>query len=262
MNSSERDIELIDKYLENRLTGTELEEFERLRGEDAAFREMLADMEVMVSGIRSSARESVMEEIRGWESSQPSLAVVHRTSLNTRIRRIAYTSMAAAASLSAVLYFGVFRPTPDERLANALFREYFDGPETFVSSLTYRSDNNRNSATDAAYSAYAKGDYRTASEIFSALPVMNDTTLFYLGNSWLALKEYEKAESCFKDCLENGGFMPDRTCWNLAFINLKLGRTDQARRFLIELTTHSNKFQSASIEILARLSKTRELHPN
>jgi len=254
MDSHRQHMEWIDKYLDDRLTAGELEVFEKMQQEDGSFKEMVNDMKMLVSGIRYSARDSLRKEIRGWESRQQDLAGQPNLIRRMRFRRIGWVSLAAAACLVAFLYLGVIRPTPSERTANAIYREYYDGVYQNFIALDYRSGENTNTAHQEAFKAYDLKDYQKATTLFSEIPQKSDTVLFYLGNSWLALKKYEKAGDCFQKALETGQFMVDQSRWYLALSLIKTGKMDEAESLLRELSGYRNSYQPKALEIATKLT--------
>ena len=66
------DTSLLDELELEELTSEELEVFARMQEGDRSFRELVQDMKLLAGGIRSSARDSLAEEIRGWEAGQAS----------------------------------------------------------------------------------------------------------------------------------------------------------------------------------------------
>ncbi|MCX6226167.1 MAG: hypothetical protein NTV01_15695 [Bacteroidia bacterium] len=256
MDNHRQHMEWIDAYLDGRLTAGELEVFERMQQEDGSFKELVEDMKLLVSGIRVSARDSLKKEISGWESNQPELAAQPNMIQGRRARRIGWISLAAAACLTAFLYLGVIRPTTSERTANSIYRDYYDGAYQNVIALTYRSDKNTITANQEAFAAYDLEDYQKAITLFSAIQQKSDTVLFYLGNSWLAVKEYQKAGECFRKVIETGKFMVDGSHWYLALSLLKNGQMDEAESFFRELSENRNFYQAKAMEILTKLSNS------
>lgn len=254
MDRPEQYMELIDRYLGNELTAAELEQFERMRKEDASFRELLADMELLTDGIRSSAKESMLEEIRGFEKNQPDLYSGSGRDTGRRFRITGWISIAAAACITAVLYLGVIRPPQSERMANAIYREYYDGAFKNVIAMTFRSDSVRKNDFRDAFDAYDTGDFRQAAALFSKIPVPNDTVLFFLGNAWMELKEYENASGCFRKVLEQEKFMVDQSRWFLALSLLKSGLNEEAELPLKKLSGYPNFYQAKATEIANRIS--------
>jgi tetratricopeptide (TPR) repeat protein len=254
MDSQRQQMEWIGKYLENRMEPGELEVFERMLREDVSFRELVNDTKLLISGIQSSARDSMKEEIRNWESGQPDLSQLPKRLTSNKALRIGWMSLAAAACLTAFLYFGALRTSPDERAANTLFSDYYDGAYQNVVALTFRSDARVITAHQEAFAAYDLDDYRKASKLFSEIPQQSDTVLFYLGNSWMALKEYQKAGDCFRSAIEKGGFMVDQSRWYLSLSLLKSGHQKEAEPIFRELSAYPNFYQSKAKQIAARLS--------
>lgn len=252
-------MEWIEKYLDDRLTAGEMETFIKMQQEDSSFRELVNDMKLLVSGIKSSARESMAQEIREWENRQEKIIAEPMINHNRSYRRIGYISLAAAACLAVLLYFGVLRQPVAERMASSIYREYYDGPYHNMVALTYRSDANKTFKYQEAFNAYDLKDFQKASELLSAIPQKSDTILFYLGNSWMAVKEFEKAGDCYRSSLLTGKFMADQARWYLALALLKSGKLDEAEPVFRELTTYRNYYQEKAMEISSKLSTFHQL---
>jgi tetratricopeptide (TPR) repeat protein len=257
MDNNKQNMEWIDKYLDDRLTAGELEVFERMQQEDQSFRELVHDMKLLVGGIRCSARDSLGEEISGWESKQKNIASQPKLSLRRRVLRMGWISLAAAACLTAILYMGLFRPPQSERIANSIYSHYYDGACKNIDVLTYRADKNTIPAHHEAFAAYDNEDYQKAAALFSEIPQKSDTVLFYLGNSWLAEKEFEKAAECFRNALETGKFRVEESRWHLALSLLKAGKADESESLLRELSGYRNIYQVKSLEILTKLASNK-----
>ncbi len=254
MLDNRQHMEWIDRYLTGQLTGSELDEFERLQRENGAFRELVHDMKLLAGGIRLSARDSLRAEMQEWEKNLSRKANFHALPGAARILRTGWIPMAAAACIMVVLYLGIFRPAYDDRLANGLYREYFDGAYPNVVDLTYRHDP-AGTKRDEAYMAYDREDYREAAAIWSAIPVPGDTVLFYLGQSYLESGEYEKAAGCFKKVLKSRIFLPDQAQWFLALALLRNHQTVEALEVLREIAAGGGDSQVKAGEIIEKLTR-------
>jgi len=254
MDSSAKHMDWIDKYLDDQLTPAEMEEFERMQREDGSFKKLSDDMKILVGGIRQSAGDSLRLEMQGWESKLQDIENREKARRSLRMRRFGWISLAAAACLTAVIYIGITRPNGSERFTNAIFRDHYDGAFQNVVSLAYRSQSTDVRIYGEAFDAYDQKDYREAAALFSAIPQKSDTILFYLGQSWLALKEYDKATGCFSASLVSGQFLVDQSRWHLALALLKSDRSEEAETILRELTLYPNYYQVKASQIILKLS--------
>jgi tetratricopeptide (TPR) repeat protein len=254
MDSSAKHMEWIDKYLDDQLTPAEMEEFEKMQRKDGSFKKLVDDMKILAGGIRQSAGDSLRLEMQGWESKLQDTENREKARRSMRMRRFGWISLAAAACLTAMIYIGISRPDGSERFTNSIFRDHYDGAFQNVVSLAYRSESTAMRTHGEAFDAYDRKDYREAAALFSAIPQKSDTVLFYLGQSWLAIKEYDKATSCFRASLESGQFMADQSRWYLALSLLKSGRAEEAETILRELSANPNFYQEQASDILSRLS--------
>ncbi len=62
MNKIEQNINLIDRYLQNKLTNTELAMFNQMLQEDREFEKLFFEMDQLIAGIRFASRTSTVEE--------------------------------------------------------------------------------------------------------------------------------------------------------------------------------------------------------
>jgi tetratricopeptide (TPR) repeat protein len=254
MDNQMQNMEWIDKYLDGQLTAGESEAFEKMQQEDPSFKELVTDMKMLATGIRSSARDSLLQEIRDWEGRHQDANAQRTLNIRRRVRRIGWIPIAAAACLTVFLYIGVIRPPQSERIANSIYRNYYDGAYQYVIALTIRSDTKNKQANQDAFDAYDLDDYHKAIALFSQVPEKSDTVLFYLGNACLAVKDYEKAGECFRKTLETGRFMVDQARWYLALSLLKTRKMNEADSLLKELSGYRNFYQEKARKIVAELS--------
>lgn len=115
MNNLEENIDLIERYLDNRLSAEELTEFEQRKIDDKKFNELVTEMNTLVQGIRFSEREKLRKELADLEAGLPEVeteveAKTEKSKVIFLKRRV--FQMAVAASI--VIAFGLFyvlRPT-------------------------------------------------------------------------------------------------------------------------------------------------------
>jgi tetratricopeptide (TPR) repeat protein len=246
-------LDWIDRYLGGRLTPPESDEFGRMLKEEAGFSDLLQEMEVLAAGIKESAREKLLTQMKGWEAQNPAEPV----SPVLRFRfpqagRVSSWALLAAASLIVILYVGIIRPPQAGRLANTIYRENYDGAYPNVIQMTMRADS-WESPADRAFQAYDRERFGEAASIWSGMQEPGDTVLFYLGSAWLALGEHAKAADCFRQVAQNGAFLPDQSRWYLALALLKGRRTREAREVLIGLADSSSHYGPKALAITGRL---------
>ncbi|MFO7617500.1 MAG: tetratricopeptide repeat protein [Bacteroidales bacterium] len=257
MNERFNDMEWIDRYLSGDLDPGELDEFERRMRQDKAFRALVSDLKVISEGIRASARDSLLQDLMCWEEKYAKRSGLELQVRRNNLRRVAWVTMAAAASLALLFYVGIIRPSGEERLIQSIYREYSLAPEN-VSVLSYRSGRAVEEDYHRAFEAYDLGKYRKAASLFSALEDQSDTVLFYLGSSLMEIRQYSRAADCFRQVLSKGGYQIDQSRWQLALALIKAGDLEGSREILLMLTNYPNYFREKSLEIL---KKTKTIHP-
>ena len=80
---------------------------------------------------------------------------------------------------------------------------------------------------------------------------------FYLGSSWMALKEYDKAIPCFRTVKEARKYRLYEPDWYLAGCLLKTGMMGEAENIYRELSAGRNPYQSKAMEIIKIISSNK-----
>lgn len=250
MKNTEKNIELIEKYLDDRLDEKELSEFNNLLNTDPEFNQLFFDMDLLVQGIRKSARKtSVEEKLDRLEQILPVNKSVNETQ-ETIIRRfwngaLEYKyAIAAVFTLLVVAAVVVNRSSHKTMDPSALMAQYFV-PYENVGNGIVRGNNNVQQLQQALM-AYDRGNYRKTIELFESIPVTDENSIqiwMYGGNAYLATGNIKKAEESFKNIIEkNTGFVIQAK-WYLSLSYLKEGNTANARKLLDEIKA-AGKYKS------------------
>lgn len=223
MSDRRGDMEWIDRYLSGLLAADERELFEQQIQTDNAFRQQVEIVAALRKGILQAGRKELLEEIKAWDKEAPS-----------RVQTIPLWRQAAVIRIAALLIIGlsIFLLWPKEGAEPDLFAKYFE-PYPNVIMPTVRGNENEDSTTiQKAYRTYDQGDYTEAILLFEAVNPQDEGVLMYLGSSYLATGQAEKAIPILKKLEAESGLFADEARWYLVLAYLQSGNKEQANRLL------------------------------
>ncbi len=257
MNELEKDIALLERYIENDLNEEDKEMVEQRLANEDNFKKLLDQLGILINGIQYAARNKVMQQLRDIEERLPEVQweeSVEEEAKTVPIGNRNYWWL-AAASVVVLIISSIFifnqRPAPEE-IYNAYFQTYDN-----VMNATTRGEQDAKTNFELAMQAYDQGDYSLAIKLFNELPsVEKDSGVYlYLGNSYLVEKKAEKAIESFQKALENPGNFQNQLQWYLAMGYLQAGDIDKAiEAFTIVKNGNYSKNKDAD-KILKELTK-------
>lgn len=235
MRIEEKDIDLIEKYLEGNLTGQDFQEFKQRLEEDSEFRESLEEMETIVSGIRYTGRRKIQHELDQLEANLPRLRQENETKV-VAMRRTRTWAAAASVFLVAVTAFWFFNKSQigDEQL----FISYYQ-PYPNVESPTTRGETGL-SLREQAYAAYDLEQYDEAADFFDDIDENEKKEIdkFYQALSYLSSQDPVMAEKMLTGYVKSGDeIMQGKARWYLALTKLQLGKTKESEEILKAIVT-------------------------
>jgi hypothetical protein len=240
----EQDIELIELYIQNKLDKSERERVdERLKTEND-FLELFKDVEILLKGVRSATRKELADELKGIENNIPPETKM------VSINRTYWIGAAAAVTLIAVFFiWKALSVSPGEQL----FAEYYE-PYPNVLQSAVRGDNDISELADALQS-YEEKDYKAAIEKLEAVEVKDFGVFFYLGSSYLAIKDGKKAVSNFEKCLQPQNRLSAQAEWYQALGYLVANDLGSSVQVLKSITSKQNSYSARAEEILTKLQE-------
>ncbi len=247
----EKDIDLIEKYLEGDLQGPESKAFQRRVQEDPEFKLILEEMETMVSGIRYTGRKKIQSDLQKLEESLPSLRQERETKV-VAMRR--FRIWAAAASVLLVAVTAIWLFTGRQLNQDQLFTAYYQ-PYQNVESPTTRGETNQDVRKNA-YMAYDQERFEEAVNLFGSIPAEESQPVddFYEALSYLSLDQGTEAAALLVEFIDNGDdIMKERASWYLALAHLNQGKIDQCKevlRIIVEEQTYNHPKASSLLEQL------------
>ncbi len=252
MSDAINDIQLIEKFLQGKMSDEEREKFENRLNQDQSLKTMMTDMNLLVEGIKMSAAQTTKEEKterlkffteindiekHAFKSSAPVAKVV------PMYQRPWMLSAAASVILLVSFTFYLIREqTPvNQKLYTAYF-EPFDSPG---SGLT--RGNSVVTLKTEAYEAYDNGNYKLAALLFEQIIYKKDDAIaqICLGNSYLAQNDLDKAEKIFTEMLNKHSELFTQAKWYLALTYLKENKMERVKAILWEISNSSTYGEKA-----------------
>lgn len=217
--------DLIEKYIQNRLSPEEKSTFDELLKNDIAFKEEVA--------LHTNVKK-VVEKVDG--SNFRNLISDLELKANKPAQRRSYVKWLVAASLILLLGLTYFL-TLDTKVVttNELFTSYFEPYRNVVHPIVRSSEQQDEKAL--AFMAYEKGDYEKAILLFSNLYIKTKEPyyLFYKANALLKLERANEAVPLLLEHLKTKDTLTEKTYWYLALAYLKLEDRQKARKLLKEV---------------------------
>lgn len=241
----EKDIELIDRYLNAALTEAETGEFRRRLAADKDFAQLYEDMAHIEKGLQEQALHEAWQTILATEAA---MAEDPGRSAGSGPRWKVWVPVAASLALLVVAAWWLMNQSsgPEE-----LFAQYFEVYPN-VEAPIYRDSSAADSlsAKDLAFRRYAEDDFAGAIEIFESIGEPDEGTLFYLGMSYLAKGEAAKAAQIWEPLTREAQDYRTQVQWYLALAWLKLEELEKSKALLEELARSGTAYEERSKAVL------------
>lgn len=252
MNTEEK-YDLIEKYLEQKMTIEERRAFEQLIKNDPALREEV-ELHQQIGGTLKGEkihqlRDVLKETDKNWGVEGGDQKVKPRTINFRRIIAI------AATVLLMVVAYQFFFPGSGAISNEQLFADNFQ-PYQMLLSQRNLSQEEKNEVLENAISAYTKGDFQNASEAFLKLSENDPNDIsyqFYHAVATLGAKDNDTSIKLFRKIIaaENHPFK-EQSQWYLALAYLQKGETKSVEKSLKKIQSGQFKYAEAQ-QILKEL---------
>ena len=226
MNIEEKDIDLIEQYLEGTLQGSDLEIFTHRVNEDQEFRSTLEEMETMVSGIRYSGRRKIKQELAQLESSLPTVEMSSARVVPMHRRKW----FAAAASVLVIAMSAFWLLTQNQPDHQDLFNSYYTPYLNVVNPTLRAQQPDEIPMRDQAYQAYDRQEYQKAVDTFLSIPAGEQASedQLYLGISYLSLQNTADARPILQKYVDEQEPFAVQAQWYLALTHVAEDHPDLA----------------------------------
>jgi len=253
MAEKEKDIALIDQYLNGDLPDAAKHEVEYRLEKDEAFRKLLEETEELIEGIRFSASKVTLEKLKSIEESLPPFQA---EAVTVPLYRKPWV-LGVAASLSILLvgtYFIFFQNQGNSN--EELFNQHFEVYPNIVAP-TVRGTESAESIKQKAYYNYDLGQYKNANELFGQLPTNEDEGAVYLyrGMCFLMMGDSDSAILSFNEYKASGFelFLP-QVNWFMGLTYLRKGVHGKAKEVWEEIP-EGNSYREKVAAIQSKLEQ-------
>lgn len=246
MENHMNDIEWIERYLDRSLTPDEIRDLEKRMAEEPDLKSKYQEHLQLIQGIRYSHLREKLEQLKTLENSLPAIEARAAAQKQIFIRKY-WKPLALAASilLAAFSYLFLYDPAP---ATDRLFATYFEPFDSPGPGLT-RGQNDTPELTwrQKGYQAYDNGRYQEAIAFFDkALQEKNDPIVdLCMGNAYLKLEQYEKAEAVFESMLKDHDDLVTQANWYLALTYVKQNKLERAKSTLWGISKSSTYGEKA-----------------
>lgn len=248
----ERDLELIEQYLNGELTAEVIQEIEDRLERDEAFRKHYDDTKELLEGIDFAARNETLSKLRSIEDTLPPFKEVKTVSFYQKP-----WVLGVAASISIIIFSAYFIFFQNQVTSNEeLFNEHFEVYPNIIAPTVRGTVVNKKALKEEAYYNYDLGEYDTALKLFNQLSENEDEGAIHLyrGICFLMLNENENAIGSFRTYKYSSFqlFLPQIN-WYMGLAYLKLGQIKNAESVWKEIP-EGNSYRSKIADLKASKS--------
>lgn len=221
--------DLIEKFIQNRLSSKEKLTFDELLKNDVDFKNEVAFHTNLKKAVKNNDNESFKNLISDLELK------VKRPG-----QKYSYSKWLVAASIILLLGLTYFLTIFNKPSTNDLFASYFQPYENVISPIERSSDQQGEKAL--AFYTYEEGDYEVAIILFSKLykSTKEPYYLFYKANALLTLERANEAVPLLLEHLKTEDALTEKTKWYLALAYLKKQENQNAKKLLKEVIKDGN----------------------
>lgn len=242
--------EVIDKYIDGDLMGSELLEFDRLLSNDEDFAH---DYNLSLEINNAILEEDVM-------ALRETMDYMYKD--ENKVKRIpnvfaGHRKYYAAASIALLVAAGglVKNMSTSNMDTQVLFETYYS---PYEANITYRSGN---SAIDKvlleAMSKYEENDFEKASVLFEEVLQSDKGDMavsLYAGISYLEEEKYQKASNSFNRIItDNDNLFIEQAKWYLSMCYIKTEKNNKAIDILEELVEENSAYKKQAKKVLRAL---------
>ena len=238
-----KQLDLIEKFIQNRLSSEEKLTFDELLNNDIDFKNEVAFHTNLKKAVKNNDDENFKNLISDLE-----------LKVKRQGQKHSYSKWLAAASIVLLLGLTYFLTIFNKPSTNDLFASYFQPYENVIFPIERSSDQQGDKVL--AFYTYQEGDYEAAILLFSRL--YNSTKepyyLFYEANALLQLDRANEAVPLLLEHLKTKDALTDKTKWYLALAYLKEQDKHNAKKYLREVIKDGNYKARDAKELLKKMN--------
>lgn len=228
--------DLIQKYIHERLSKTEQEQFDALYANDTEFAKAVVEYENMHAAITSQEKDALKAQLQQLETAEETN---HKPSRN-------YKRLAIAIGL--ILFFGLISNYFIQRSNSneTLYATYFEPYPNALQPVT-RTNDKLDPLVDALY-AYEIQEYELAIQKFDGVlknsSAQKTEILFYKAMSYLNLGNEQKAIEILRSIKHEKTRFAPQIYWYGTLIHVKLNENDKALKALQYMDSQQMTFKN------------------
>ncbi len=247
-----KQIEMIEKYLEGKMTLTEKLAFEQNLRENEELRSAFLKVSSLIEGIEHVGRKEALEQLQQIEANM--------TNSTPKINKkgVFYSarfSMAAAVVAVLVVMGSFFVINNGQSEPSALFESNFTPYMNNVNSMSRSNNTGEFNQRDLAFAAYDNYNFTEAANYFNSLLSTEEdaSLLLYGGNAELSLGDTKSAIAKLTNLFENYDDFDNQAAWYLSLAHLKDENGMEAVGYLMYLMTSENSYSEKAADLFASL---------
>jgi predicted Zn-dependent protease len=212
---------LIEKYLQNKLSGKEKQLFDELLKNDIQFKEEVA-LHTNIKKITAFNDDANFKNL---------VSKLENKASSTN-KKPSYTKWLVAASIVVLLGSFYVINLNKNVSSNELFATYFEPYRNVIQPI--ERGNTQEDKKTQAFTAYENGEYETAITLFSELQTTTNESfyLFYKANALLQLEKANESIPLLLEHLKTNDTLTQKTNWYLALAYLKIDDKINAKKRL------------------------------
>jgi len=245
VESEEKNIEQVEKYLLGELSEEETANFEKKALKDKELTRLCDEMRLLIYGIKYSGRQENLKALRELEKTLP--GVILPVEQKKKVAPI-WSQFGIAASVLLIIGSIVHLLFPNNgNEEDKLFEAYY----TIYPNLIEPVTRGEGKEPDKGFGQYEQGNYEKAIELFTgSLSEDHDgNILFYLGLSCLEAGKYQQGVIYLQEYLQNYNTFIDQAHWYLALGGLKTGDFEMTKKMLETLASGSSSYSDKAKEM-------------
>jgi hypothetical protein len=249
MELENKDIQIIEDFLEGKLRGEEALLFEQRIQADNDFREQVESLRNLFSGIRFSAMKTSLKKL---EASLPEIETKREAKI---ISFKNYKVVIAVAASIVVILAGTWLFPGNNMNNESLFNEYYSAYPNITNTIT-RGGSTVDDIKQEAFLAYDKEDYNKASELFNRILEKERTPfiLLYAGNSSLSAGKNTKAIGIFRELLSTPSDFEIQGKWFLSLALIRENKIAEAKILLLQLKENGSSYSNKAGFLLNKIN--------
>lgn len=245
----EKDIDLIDKHLQGRLTTQEQITF-AVKSKNKEFEEELNFRKNLQAASAKSGRNDLKAHLKNLESE---IKRKKTPTKKAKTRRLSPFTIGIAAGLALAVFAlsQLLQPPQNAELYAAYAQPY---PNVLI-PIQKSGDNNTPKPDETAMASYENGDFALAFSLLQALEPGGPGFDFYAGISAMRTDKDVDAETLFLKTAQTNSKFKVPAQYYLALLYLKTDRTEEAKQYLkiVEQEGQTPTLRKNASEILEKL---------